>query len=124
MVEITAPVSLVRVARVHGPHGVRGEVRAESLGGDIRRFAPGVRLQTEAGRHVLTIESARDIGSGQILLCFRELTDREQASRLGGTYLCTDEEHLRPLGPNEWFVFRLVGLRARTASGAQLGEVV
>lgn len=115
---------MIRAARVLGAHGVRGEVRVELLGGDQDRFPPGAQVDVE-GRHTrLTVRRSRGLSGGDVLLSFDELADREGAVALRGTFLCVDEHHVRPLGHDEWFVFRLVGMTARSSHGAALGEVV
>ena len=53
------PPPRLRVACVLRVHGVRGEVRVESLGGDIERFAPGTRLQVEGQNRAVSVRSAR-----------------------------------------------------------------
>lgn len=117
----TAP-SRLRAARVLRVHGVRGEVRIEALGGDAKRFVPGLRLHTEDGR-VLTVRSARGLGGEGLLLGFDELHDAAAAAAFLGVYLCVDGQAARPLGPDEWFVWQLVGLRAIDPAGRSLGAV-
>jgi len=117
----TAPARL-RAARVLRVHGVHGEVRVEALGGDAKRFARGLRLHTEDGR-TLTVRSARALGREGVLLSFEELPDAGAAAALQGAYLCVDSNAARPLGPDEWFIWQLVGLRVIDVEGRSLGAV-
>jgi 16S rRNA processing protein RimM len=114
---------LIRAAMVRRPHGVRGEVRAEALGGDARRFRRGLRLTSEDGALALTVRNVRRLGDGDLLLSFAEIATPEAAAPLRGTYLCVPEEAARRLPPGEWFVWQLVGLRAEDTEGAELGTV-
>ena len=113
----------MRVAHVRRVHGVRGEVRVEALGGDIARFRPGTRVVTERGRRPLIVATARPLDGSELLLSFEELAEREAAATLSGEYLCVDSASTRALGADEWFAWQLVGLRAVTADGHDLGTV-
>jgi 16S rRNA processing protein RimM len=120
---VAAP-PLLRVAHVRRAHGVRGEVRIQPLGGDLGRFAPGTLLVGERDRRDLTVRSSRPLEGGDLLLAFAELPTREAAASLHGDYLCVEPSAARPLGADEWFVWQLVGLRAVTDSGEDLGVVL
>jgi 16S rRNA processing protein RimM len=114
---------LIRAALVRRPHGVHGEVRAETLGGDVRRFRRGLKLTTEDRSRTLTVRSARRLGDGDLLLAFAEIDAPEAAAPLRGAYLCVPEEATRPLPPGEWFVWQLVGMAAVDTRGAAIGTV-
>jgi 16S rRNA processing protein RimM len=120
---VAAP-ALLRVAHVRRLHGVRGEVRIQPLGGDLGRFAPGTPLLGERSRRALTVSSSRPLEGGDLLLAFAQLPTREAAAALHGDYLCVERSHARPLGADEWFVWQLVGLRAVTDGGEDLGVVL
>ena len=118
------PPARLRAARVLRVHGVRGEVRAESLGGDIERFAPGTQLHVEGKNRSVSVRSARAGNDNTLLLGFSEIDTPESARQLVGAYLCVDAGAARRLGDNEWFVWQLVGLNAVTPEGELLGDVV
>jgi 16S rRNA processing protein RimM len=124
---MTAPVDatppLLRAAHVRRPHGVRGELRVEPLGGDAARFEPGLPLRVEPGGRALVVTSSRPAGDGDVLLTLEGVTSREDADALRGAYLCVEPRHARRLGSDEWFVHQLVGLRAVTPVGETLGVV-
>jgi 16S rRNA processing protein RimM len=117
-----SPVKL-RAAQVLRAHGVRGEVRAEPIGGDPSRFTPGTRLETEDGSKALTVRTARPGAGNAVLLGFDEITSASDAALLRGVYLCVDVDAARPLAKDEWFVWQLVGLRVLDTTGAQVGIV-
>ncbi len=114
---------LLRVAHVRRVHGVRGEVRVQMLGGDLARFAPGTELQGERDGRRLTVAASRPLDGDEILLTFAELPTREDAARLSGEYLCVGTSQARALPADEWFVWQLVGLRAVSDAGEELGVV-
>ncbi|MGO8686173.1 MAG: ribosome maturation factor RimM [Candidatus Dormibacteria bacterium] len=115
--------ALLRAARVRRPHGVLGEVRAESLGGDARRFRRGVTVVVEGSGRSLTLRSARGLGDGDLLLGFAGVDTPEAAGLLRGAYLCVEASRARRLPPGEWFVWQLVGLAAVDLAGGSLGTV-
>jgi 16S rRNA processing protein RimM len=119
---VAAP-ELLRVAHVRRVHGVRGEVRVQTLGGDIRRFATGTALLVEGDGRRVTVASSRPLDGGEILLSFAELRSRETAATLSGDYLCVQRSQARTLGDDEWFIWQLVGLRAVSVDGVELGVV-
>jgi 16S rRNA processing protein RimM len=119
---VAAP-ALLRVAHVRRAHGVRGEVRVQALGGDAGRFAPGTELLVERDHRALTVASARPLDGDEVLLAFQELPNREAVAALSGAYLCVQRSRARALGDDEWFVWQLVGLRAVSEDGDDLGVV-
>lgn len=120
----TSDQTRLRAALVRRPHGVHGEVRAEPLGGDAARFAASTLLRREDGRGEHRVLDARDVAGGDVLLRLEGITSREAAERLRGVYLCVARSEARRLGEDEWFGFELVGLRAVTGDGTELGHVV
>ncbi len=118
-----AATPLLRVAHVRRVHGVRGEVRVQTLGGDLGRFAPGTALLAEREGRRLTVASSRPLDGDDILLAFAELPSREEAATVSGDYLCVDRAQARALGDDEWFVWQLVGLRVVSNGGEELGVV-
>lgn len=115
--------TLLRAARVRRAHGVLGEVRAESLGGDARRFHRGVRVIVEDTGRELTVRAARGLGDGDLLLAFDGVDTPEAAGLLRGAYLCVAPARARHLPPGEWFVWQLVGLPAVDPEGQAVGVV-
>jgi 16S rRNA processing protein RimM len=114
---------LLRAAHVRRPHGVRGELRVEPLGGDAGRFTPGLRLRVENGGRTVVVSGARPAGDGDVLLLLEGVSSREAADALRDAYLCVETGDARSLGADEWFVHQLVGLRALTPEGEPVGVV-
>ncbi len=114
--------SRLRVARVTRAHGVRGEVRVQPLGGGTERFKRGLRLTVEGDGRQVEVRSARSQGDS-VLLLLAGIEDPEAAAALRDAYLTVDVEHARRLGPDEWFVWQLVGMHVRTPDGTPLGAV-
>jgi 16S rRNA processing protein RimM len=119
------------VGRVGKAHGVRGDVTVD-VRTDVpeRRFAPGERLDREAGGPGLVVADAR-WHSGRLLVRFEGVADRDAAETLRGTVLTIDAERAGDAadpddgdGDGEvWWDRDLVGLRALTPDGRELGAV-
>jgi 16S rRNA processing protein RimM len=113
----------VVVARIGKAHGLRGEVTVQVLSaspGD--RFVPGASFMTEpATAGPLVLRSARD-HNGVLLLGFEHTEDRTGAEALRGIRLLGDV--LEDDGDEDsWYERDLVGLKAVTVSGQEVGEV-
>ncbi|UER53916.1 ribosome maturation factor RimM [Kineosporiaceae bacterium SCSIO 59966] len=114
----------VVVARVGRPHGVRGEVTVE-VRTDVPelRLRPGAVLSTDPDRGRFTVGSARD-HNGRLLLTFAEVTDRTTAEGLRGVLLVADvDPEAEEPEHDAWPAARLVGLRAVTVDGREVGRV-
>lgn len=113
----------VLVGTIGRAHGTRGDVVVNVRTDEPeRRFARGTGFTTERGRLVVNTTSWH---SGRLLVTFAGVQDRTAAEALSGTQLRVvigaDE---RPDDPDEFYDHQLVGLRAETVNGADVGEVV
>ena len=113
----------VVVARIGKAHGLRGEVTVQVLtDSPDERFVPGATFVTEpAPAGPLVLRSARD-HNGILLLGFEHTEDRSGAEMLRGVTLLGDV--LQDDGDeNTWYERDLVGLKAVTVGGEEVGEV-
>lgn len=116
---------LVTVGRIGRAHGIRGEVSVEvRTDTPDLRFADGARLTTEpAGAGPLVVGHSR-WHSGRLLVRFAGVSDRAVAEGLRGVLLLADVgEGERPDDPDEFFDHQLLGLRAVTTAGDDVGEI-
>jgi 16S rRNA processing protein RimM len=113
----------VVVARVGKAHGLRGEVTVQVLtGAPDERFVPGATFLTDPPQAgPLVLRSARD-NNGILLLGFEHTEDRTGAEALRGIQLLAEV-----LADDEdeevWYERDLVGLKAVTVGGIEVGEV-
>ena len=115
----------VTVGRIGRAHGVRGDVVVGVRTDEPElRFAPGSRLDTDpVGVGPLTVAGYR-WHSGDLLVRFAEISDRDAAAALGGTWLMVDSGALGALDdPDEFRDGDLVGLTVRTVDGTVVGTV-
>jgi 16S rRNA processing protein RimM len=105
-------------------HGVAGEVVVEVRTDEPeRRFAPGQVLGEEGGSRLFTVRSVRD-HSGRLLIKFAEVADRTSAEAVSGTLLtATAEADERPAEPETFYDRQLIGLKATTPDGVEVGTV-
>jgi 16S rRNA processing protein RimM len=113
------------VGRIGRPHGVRGDVVVGVRTDEPdARFGAGAVLDTDPpAAGPLTVAAAR-WHSGQLIVRFAGVADRDAAEELRGTWLCVDSSMLKsPSDPDEFLDHELVGLSVQTASGQQIGVV-
>ncbi len=113
----------VVVARIGKAHGLRGEVTVRVLTGAAdERFVPGATFVTEpAAAGPLVLRSARD-HNGVLLLGFEHTDDRSGAEALRGIKLVGDVFEDDD-DEDTWYERDLVGLKAFTVGGDEVGEV-
>jgi 16S rRNA processing protein RimM len=112
------------VGIIERAHGTRGEVAVELRTDEPeRRFAAGQVLREEGGTRCLTVSSAR-AHSRRLLVKFAEVVDRGGADAVRGMVLTAAvEPDERPAEPGEFYDRQLIGLRASTPDGAEVGRV-
>lgn len=113
------PSKAVDVGIIGSAHGIRGEVRVESLSDFPDRFRRGVRLYLE-GRPVL-VEAARVQGQ-TVLLKLEGVDDRNAAELLRGKTLQSPDLHTI-YAAGTYYQHDIVGLTCVTEAGEELGKV-
>ncbi len=115
----------VTVGRIGRPHGIRGDVVVGVRTDEPElRFAKGSRLDTDpAAAGPLTVAATR-WQSGELIVRFEGITDRDAAAGLRGTWLTVDSSAIPPPDdPDEFRDADLIGLSVRTVDGTAVGEV-
>lgn len=117
---------LLAIGRIGRPRGVRGEAFVEPWTDDPdERFAVGSVLSTDpAGAGPLTVASMSTAG-GKLVIRFDGVTDRAGVEALRGVRLVIPAVARPPLAdPDEFYDTELIGLAARSVTGAALGPVI
>jgi 16S rRNA processing protein RimM len=115
----------VTVGRIGRPHGIRGDVVVGVRTDEPElRFAKGSRLDTDpVGLGPLTVAGTK-WHSGELLVRFEGISDRDAAAELRGTWLRVDSATIAPPeDPDEFRDADLVGLSVRTVGGTAVGIV-
>ena len=112
----------VCIGVITGAHGIRGTVRIKSFTEhptDVTRYG---LLENETGRSHF---HPRSLGmhKGCVLAAFEGVSDRNAAEALKGTKLYVPREALPETAEDEFYYSDLVGLRALSVDGVDLGQV-
>ena len=119
-----APESPVLVARIVKPHGLRGEVRVESLSDVSWRFRVGATfwLLGEPPARV-TVAEVRGDPRGGVYLRFKGWSSIDEAVAARGRYLAVAEAERPALPEGSYYHDQLKGLVAWTETGERVGVV-
>ena len=115
----------VTVGRIGRAHGIRGAVVVGVRTDEPElRFAKGSQLDTDpSGVGPLTV-AATQWHSGELLVRFAGVSDRDAAEELRGTWLLVDSATIAPPDdPDEFMDTDLIGLSVRTVDGTVVGTV-
>ena len=113
-----------RIAQVLKPHGIRGEVKVFPLTDDVSRFKKLREAFVEKnGRYEpVTVDGAKLLADA-VVLHIQGCDAPEQAEELRGLYICVDREHAVKLPEGTYFVKDVIGCRAVSTDGTELGTV-
>lgn len=113
----------VAVGRIGRPHGLGGDVFVAPWTDDpASRFATGAVLIADPGS--LTIGWSRVQGGGKLVVHFDGVNERAAAELLHGVELRVAAADRPPIDdPDEFYDTELIGLRAMTVDGRELGPV-
>jgi len=114
--------AFLAVARVRRPFGVKGETLLEVLTDFPRRLFQAERLYVGEEHRAHTVASLRRHGE-DMLLQFKEISDREGAELLRGKILFIRTDDLPPLPPGVFYLHQIEGLEVFTEQGENLGRV-
>ena len=111
------------VGRIGAAHGVRGEVRLQSFTADPMAIADYGPLESEDGMRSLEIASLRP-GKKSLVARFKGVADRAAAEQLRNLDLYIPGNRLPPPEEDEFYHADLIGLRAMTRDGDEIGTIV
>ena len=114
----------VIVGQVLGAHGLRGEVKIQSLTDNPARFRPGSRMsvQVRGAPRPLTVASLRPWRRA-LRVRFIEVSTRTAAEALRHAWLTVPPEQLDDLQPGSYWVHDIIGARVETETGRPVGRV-
>lgn len=114
---------LVRVGRVVGARGLKGEVRVKSFTERPEDIAAYGRLYDETGARSWGIEVIGE-AKGTVIARLEGVGDRAAAEAIAGTALHVARAALPEAERGEYYASDLAGLTAELAAGGVLGTVV
>lgn len=110
------------VGTIVGTHGLGGELRVHLTTDEPEHLATLDQLLVGEQRIPHTIETIR-FHKGMALIQFEDVTDIDMAEALRGSVLRISGAEVRPLDENEYYLYQVVGLEARTEAGDAMGMV-
>jgi 16S rRNA processing protein RimM len=110
----------VRVGRIVGAHGLKGEMKVEVLTDFVEKLEVGRRLRLK--NEWVNVTAARE-QNGRLLLKLSGVEDVDTAKALFGQYLEVPEGERPELDEDEYISADLVGLSVVTTGGKEIGKV-
>ena len=106
-----------------GAQGLKGEVKVKTFTATPDALPRYGKLHGKDGR-TFTITAFRSAKTGEAVIAFAEVRDRNAAEALKGTELFVSREALPPPDEDEFYHADLIGLEARDSEGRTLGKVL
>ncbi|MGE0629441.1 MAG: ribosome maturation factor RimM, partial [Hyphomicrobiaceae bacterium] len=119
------PIRRIRLGRITGAHGIRGDVVIRSFTADPADIAGYGPLTDEHGTRTFVLKDVRVTPKGAVIARIDGVSDRNGAEALAGVELLIERSRLpQPDDETEYYHADLIGLSAETANGVPIGEVV
>jgi 16S rRNA processing protein RimM len=117
--------NLFPIGRVIKPHGVRGRVKVEYFGEDLRRFSlyREIFVEDEEGRPKAYEISEVIPQPPRLILRLKGIERVEEANPLIGKEILVEKKALLELGEGEYYWVDLLGMKVETQGGKKIGEV-
>lgn len=110
------------VGRIVAPWGVRGEVKVAIETDFPERFKRLRRVYLGEKATSCVLEGSR-LHKRHVLLKLGGCDDRDAAEKLRGQLVQIPVEEAMPLGEDEYYIYKIVGLDVWTTEGEHLGRV-
>ena len=114
---------LIEIARISGPHGLKGKIKIIPFGDSFQRFLSYSHLIIGKNGSPLEMLSAQDRRSFYIIE-LAGFTNISQVEPLKGETLYIKREQLEEPVEDEYYWRDLMGLKVMDTQGAVLGEIV
>ena len=112
------------IGEILGVHGVRGELKVKPLTDDPKRFSELARVTVRhKGKTADYAVASVRYHQNQVWLSFEGVTDRTTAETFRGALLSVPREESVPLGPDEFFIADLIGVRVIDARKGDIGTI-
>lgn len=112
----------MQVGVIANTHGIRGEVKVFPTTDDVKRFKRLKEVLLDTGKEYLPLEVVQArFFKNLVILKFRGIDNINDIEKYKGRSLMVTREHAVELAENEYFIADLVGLRAVSDEGEELG---
>ena len=115
---------LIKVGVITSTHGIRGEVKVFPTTDDPKRFLDleEIILDTGKEKKTLSIQYVKFF-KNMVILKFKEFDNINDVEIYRQKDLYVTREQAVPLEENEYFIADLIGLKAVSDEGEELGEI-
>ncbi len=115
---------MLQVGVVIKPHGVRGEVKVFPTTDDAARFKKLKRVILDDGKNPMDVEiSSVKFFKNLVILKFRGFDNIDDVEKFRRAKLLVTRDHAVKLKKDEYFIADLIGMRAVSDKGEELGEI-
>ena len=115
---------LLQVGVISSTHGVRGEVKVFPTTDDVKRFKKLKEVILDTGKEQLPLEIAQvKFFKNLVILKFKGIDNINDIEKYKGKSLYVTREHAVKLKKDEYFIADLIGMRAVTEEGEELGMI-
>lgn len=116
-------MSRITIGRLTKPHGIKGALWVEPLTDFPDRFLQLRKAFIASKDQVFQANVGVRSRRGRFILQIEGIATRTEAEKLVNAYVEVEEEHLAPLGRNEFFLFQIIGSTVFTVDGQSVGTV-
>ncbi len=117
---------MLKIGRIAGTHGVRGEMTVLPLTDDPRRFSAleSVSIIEESGEELGSrrVEGVRYF-KDRVIIRLEGISDMDAAMRLKSKFLAVDRDHAVKLPRDSYFICDIIGCAVRDEGGETLGVI-
>lgn len=115
---------LLQVGVITTTHGVRGEVKVFPTTDDANRFKKLKNVILDTGKEQLDLEIAQvKFFKNLVILKFKGIDNINDIEKYKGKSLYVTRENAVKLKKNEYFIADLIGLKAVSEDGTELGKI-
>ncbi len=114
----------ISIGAIGKAHGINGQFYVIALSDDPEQYRElkSVYLNFKGTRTICAVENIR-FTHDRILLKLEGIDDRSTLESHRGALLERERHELRPLSEDEYFIFDLIGLTAKTVQGERIGKL-
>lgn len=115
---------LLQVGVITSTHGVRGEVKVFPTTDDVKRFKKLKQVILDNGKEQLELEITQvKFFKNLVILKFKGIDSINDVEKYKGKNLLVTRENAVKCEKDEYFIADLIGIKAVTEEGQEIGEV-